>query len=89
MKKGFRQKYRPDFPADYVFEYKDPVSLGRFIAEGGKIVPARISKVSHYQQRQVTTAVKRARSLGLLPQGMDAHDKNSRQEPISPKPFEF
>ncbi|MCB0394922.1 MAG: ribosomal protein S18, partial [Bdellovibrionales bacterium] len=51
--------------------------------------PSRISKVSNYQQRQMTTAVKKSRNLGLLPQGMDAHDKNGRVESVSPKPFEF
>ena len=46
MKKSYRSKFRPDYPAEFVFDYKDPVTLYRFIMEGGKIVPSRISKLS-------------------------------------------
>ncbi len=89
LKRGIRLKYRADVPSSYVFEYKDPVALGRFIAEGGKIVPSRISKLSNYQQRQVNRAIKRARNIGLLPTGNNNHDRFGRPEAVSPKPFEF
>ena len=36
MKKMVRSKYRPEFPGDYFFDYKDALTLGRFISEGGK-----------------------------------------------------
>jgi small subunit ribosomal protein S18 len=94
MKKGSsgrstgRGKYRSDFSGDQTFDYKDASSLGRFVSDGGKITPARISKLSIAQQKQVAAAVKKARSLGLLPNGSDAYDHFGRPEPISPVPFE-
>lgn len=89
MKKGSSKgKYRSDFSGDQTFDYKDAVSLGRFISDGGKITPARISKLSIAQQKQVAGAVKKARSIGLLPNGTDAYDTSGRPEAISPVPFE-
>src|SRR5437868_399282 len=67
MKKNYRSKFRPDYPADFEFDYKDPVTLGRFIMESGKIVPSRISKLSAAQQKKAAAAVRKARSLALLP----------------------
>jgi small subunit ribosomal protein S18 len=89
MKKPARGKYRQEFNGDTLFEYKDPVSLGRFISDGGKITPARISKLSISQQKQVAAAVKKARNLALMPTGSDAHDTFHRSETISPVPFEI
>lgn len=89
LKKSFRSKYRPEFPGTYHFDYKDPVTLYRFIMESGKIIPARISKLSLNQQKKVASAVKKARSLALLPVGSDAYDRFDRPEAISPKPFEL
>lgn len=48
-------------------DYKDPKLLARFMSEKGKIVPSRISSVSHKKQRELAKAIKRARFLGLLP----------------------
>lgn len=87
MKKSIRSKYRPEFPGEYVFDYKDPQTLSRFISEGGKITPARISKLSLAQQKSVAAAVKKARNLAMLPLGTEAYDFFERPEPISPKPF--
>ena len=87
MRKNIRSKYRPEFPGDYHFDYKDPQTLGRFVSEGGKITPARISKLSLAQQKRVAAAVKKARNLGMLPMGAEAYDFFERPEPISPKPF--
>jgi small subunit ribosomal protein S18 len=87
MKKNYRSKYRPEFPKEFNFDYKDPVTLGRFLMEGGKIVPSRISKLSQAQQRAAAKAVKQARALALLPLGTSAYDMGERPEPISPKPF--
>ena len=84
---GGRSKYRFEFPGDFNFDYKDPVTLNRFVSEGGKITPARISKLSLGQQRRVAAAVKRCRNLGMLPSGTTAYDMADRPEPISPKPF--
>lgn len=89
MKKAVRTKYRPEYPGDFHFDYKDAYTLGRFVMEGGKIAPARISKLSLAQQRRLSKAIKRARSLSLLPFGALAADTFGRLETISAKPFEL
>ena len=48
-------------------DYKDPEFLKKFLNEQGKILPRRITGTSLKFQRKVATAVKRARSLALLP----------------------
>ena len=48
-------------------DYKDVRTLGSFITEGGKIVPARTSGNCAKHQRQLAVAIKRARVLALLP----------------------
>lgn len=48
-------------------DYKDVRLMQRYISERGKIVPSRISAVSHSKQRELAKAIKRARFLGLLP----------------------
>lgn len=48
-------------------DYKDVKLLLRFVSERGKIVPSRITAVSVKKQRELTTAIKRARFLALLP----------------------
>lgn len=89
MKKSSRAKYRQEFSGDHLFDYKDPSSLVRFISDGGKITPSRISKLSIAQQKKVASAVKKARNLALLPSGTDAFDHFSKIEAISPVPFEI
>ena len=89
LKKGQKSKFRSEYPVDFVFDYKDPVTLSRFIMEGGKIIPSRISKLSMSQQRAVTKAVKKARSMALLPVGGLAYDTFGRAEQVSAKPFEI
>lgn len=89
MRKVGRGKYRQEFAGDQQFDYKDPMSLARFISDGGKITPARISKLSIAQQKRVASAVRKARNLALLPSGSDAYDYFSRAESISPVPFEI
>ena len=88
MKKPSRQKYRQEFSGDHIFDYKDPISLLRFIGDGGKITPSRISKLSIAQQKRATGAVKKARSLALLPTGMEHYDTFYKSEGVSPVPFE-
>jgi small subunit ribosomal protein S18 len=87
LKKSYRSKYRPEFPVDFHFDYKDPITLARFTMEGGKIIPSRISKLSLAQQKRVASAIKKARSLALLSLGTEAYDNHDRPEPISAKPF--
>ena len=48
-------------------DYKDLETLKAFISETGKIVPARITGTNAFYQRQLATAIKRARFLALLP----------------------
>jgi small subunit ribosomal protein S18 len=48
-------------------DYKDLDTLKRFITERGKILPRRITGVSARFQRLLSTAIKRARYIGLLP----------------------
>jgi len=48
-------------------DYKDVDVLRDFIAENGKIIPARLTGTRDIYQRQVTTAIKRARFLAMLP----------------------
>ncbi len=48
-------------------DYKDIETLKRYINEQGKILPGRMSGISAKYQRQLTTAIKRARHVALLP----------------------
>ncbi len=48
-------------------DYKDPDFLMRFLNEQGKILPRRITGNSLKFQRRLAVAVKRARTIALLP----------------------
>ena len=48
-------------------DYKDPEFLKKFLNDQGKILPRRLTGTSLKYQRKVSTAVKRARHLSLLP----------------------
>ena len=48
-------------------DYKDIDTLRDFIAENGKIIPARLTGTRAIYQRQLNTAIKRARFLAMLP----------------------
>lgn len=48
-------------------DYKDVGLLKSFITETGKIVPSRITGTKSFFQRQLSTAIRRARFLALLP----------------------
>lgn len=48
-------------------DYKDPKSLRYFVTERGKIIPRRISGTCAKHQRSLTLAIKRARTIALLP----------------------
>lgn len=68
MAKYFRRKKYCRFTAEGVeVDYKDIAMLKNYITETGKIVPSRITGTSAKYQRQLATAVKRARFLSLLP----------------------
>ena len=57
------------FCADKVafIDYKDSAKLRKFISERGKILPRRISGTCAKHQRDLNTAIKRARQVALLP----------------------
>lgn len=50
-----------------VVDYKDERTLTRFTTDRGKILPARLSGMCARHQRQLSTAIKRARHIALLP----------------------
>ena len=53
--------------ASIQINYKDAEGLRKFLTEGGKILPRRLTGLSAKQQRELTTAIKRARQLALIP----------------------
>lgn len=69
MARHFRRKRYCRFTAEGIKEidYKDLDMLKQYVSETGKIVPSRITGTSAKYQRQLATAVKRARYLALLP----------------------
>ena len=69
MARQFKRRKFCRFTADKVKEidYKDLETLREFISETGKIVPRRITGTKAKYQRQLSTAIKRARFLALLP----------------------
>jgi len=66
---GFKKRKRCPFVAAGIkkIDYKDIEALSQFITEKGKILPRRITGVSHHNQKQLTQAIKRARYMALLP----------------------
>jgi small subunit ribosomal protein S18 len=69
MSRFVRRKKFCRFTADDVatIDYKDLAVLKNYITETGKIVPSRITGTKSFYQRQLATAIKRARFLALLP----------------------
>lgn len=69
MARFFRRRKFCRFTAEGVkqIDYKDLETLKAYISETGKIVPSRITGTKAKYQRQLATAVKRARFLSLLP----------------------
>jgi small subunit ribosomal protein S18 len=69
MARFYRRRKFCRFTAEGVKEidYKDLQTLKNYITETGKIVPSRITGTKARYQRQLATAIKRARYLALLP----------------------
>jgi small subunit ribosomal protein S18 len=69
MSRFFRRRKFCRFTAEGVTEidYKDLATLKNYITETGKVVPSRVTGTSAKYQRQLATAIKRARFLALLP----------------------
>jgi small subunit ribosomal protein S18 len=76
MARFFRRRKFCRFTAEGVkqIDYKDLETLKAYITETGKIVPSRITGTNAKYQRQLATAIKRARYLALLPYS-DSHKK--------------
>jgi small subunit ribosomal protein S18 len=74
MARFFRRRRYCRFTAEGIKEidYKDLNTLKAYITETGKIVPSRITGTNARYQRQLSTAIKRARFLALLPYS-DSH----------------
>lgn len=68
-KKRFQRKKVCRFCVEKVerLDYKDLKRLRSLVTERGKIIPARISGNCAKHQRQLTSAIKRARSIALMP----------------------
>ena len=75
MARFYRRRKFCRFTAEKVayIDYKDIDTLKQYVTENGKIVPSRITGTHAKYQRQLTTAIKRARVLALLPY-TDAHE---------------
>ncbi|MCP5206073.1 MAG: 30S ribosomal protein S18 [Hahellaceae bacterium] len=69
MARFFRRRKFCRFTAEGVTEidYKDIETLKGYVTETGKIVPSRITGTKAKYQRQLSTAIKRARFVALLP----------------------
>ena len=69
MSRFFRRRRFCRFTAEGVkqIDYKDLQTLKAYITETGKIVPSRITGTKAKYQRQLATAIKRARAIALLP----------------------
>ena len=68
-RKFFRRKKVCKFCVEKIddINYKDVRLLQQFVAERGKIVPRRLTGVCTPHQRRLTTAIKQARNIALLP----------------------
>lgn len=69
MSRFFRRKRYCRFTAEGITEvdFKDINLLKAYVSDSGKIVPSRITGTKAKYQRQLTTAIKQARFLALLP----------------------
>ncbi len=61
------------FCADRVeaIDYKDVSRLRKYVSERAKILPRRATGTCARHQRELTTAIKRARQIALLPYSND------------------
>ena len=66
MPRRFQRRRPRQLIPDYV-DWRDVDYLRQFIPERGKIMPRRISLISAKDQRRIAKAIKRARSMALLP----------------------
>lgn len=62
---AFHAKTTPS--GKFEISYKDSESLKKYLTEGGKILPRRLTGLTAKEQRALTNAIKRARHLALVP----------------------
>jgi small subunit ribosomal protein S18 len=69
MSRYFRRRRYCRFTAEKItdIDYKDLNLLKAYVSETGNIVPSRITGTKAKYQRQLSTAIKRARYVALLP----------------------
>ena len=66
---GMRRRKVSQFCADKdkIIDYKDVETLQKYVTERGKILPRRVTGTCAMHQRAVTKAIKRARTVALMP----------------------
>lgn len=71
LNRGKLKKRAPKFilPKDAVIDYKNFSLLQKFLTDRGKLISRRVSGISAKGQRKLSTAIKRARFLGLISVG--------------------
>ncbi|MED5578449.1 MAG: 30S ribosomal protein S18 [Nitrospinota bacterium] len=72
-RKRFQRQKICRFTTEGIFyiDYKDVKMLKNMVSERGKIIPRRVTGTNAFYQRQLTTAVKRARYMALMPYTID------------------
>jgi len=75
MSRFFRRRKFCRFTAEGIskIDYKDLETLKAYVSETGKIVPSRITGTKAKYQRQLSSCIKRARYIALLPY-TDSHE---------------
>ena len=73
FRQGHRRKKVCIFCQDKVndIDYKDIAKLGKFTSDRAKILPRRVTGTCAKHQRELTTAIKRARQVALMPYTAD------------------
>tara|TARA_B100001250_G_scaffold178845_1_gene153755 strand:- start:1486 stop:1755 length:270 start_codon:yes stop_codon:yes gene_type:complete len=66
QKYKFKKKCPLSVKGAPVVDYKNIKLLKRYTSENGKILPSRITSVSHKKQRELSLSIKRARNLALI-----------------------
>jgi small subunit ribosomal protein S18 len=73
MARQFKRKKGSRFSEGNEIDYKNLELLQEYISETGKIVPSRVTGTKAKHQRELATAIKRARFLALMP-FCDSHE---------------
>jgi small subunit ribosomal protein S18 len=68
-RKRFQKRKSCKFCEDKVvaIDYKDVKLIKLYVSERGKIIPRRITGTCAKHQRSLTTSIKRARNIALIP----------------------